>query len=888
MTSDDTTSFVSTIASVALTTLVVGSALAVGTVHTDVLLIVSAVAILSTTTVLFLGRSRVRRLPAPALVLVGLSLWSAVQAIPLPIGFLTKLTPYGADVWLRSLHPFDESPLLSASISLDPGASLVEALKWFTYATVFILAHFAGSWSSRPIGPIVAFGSAACVSLVALGHGLVGATSLFGLYTPELAIPRWGVPPILNPNNLSGYLNLGAFCGLGLLLSQRSRDESRSPARLGLICAGLAVVVAVSVLAASRAGVLGLGLGVMLFAALVWVAGSDRRERAKLRGDGTRLFNTLGPAIVALGGGLLLAVTGASEATWTELWDSNVEKLRVAAWSAPLIRHFPLFGVGRGAFESAFPAYRPASGNVVYAYPENFVVQWIAEWGIPVALLAVVAIIALYRSRPPSDMPDKVRIGAWVGMGVLLLQNLVDLALEVPAIVILACAVLGSLYATGSIPPGSRPSDPRSSGTSGTVRRVRRWLLGRGRRRLPAFAFFGLGSVAFVLAMPSRGRSVSDERSELHAVYERTSSWDQGAFEGFKQKLRAAMVRHPAEPYFPLIGAIAAYRTKGINPMPWIAAALERDPSSGRAHLVLADILGSKRAVSQALMELRLAVEGEPNLNWAAGQSAVHLTHDVELLERAAPDGAGGAPVLLGIASAAGGNDNHCLRMTLLNHAIARDETSLGARVARATEMVSAITSHFAPCGPTDPDPVAAVRDDIEAMSRLAPMSCHPVILEAKMLELQEKVEEGEILLASRCSGCVESEACSAERVRLAAKRKPGESIVPAVRAYLSIACSHQSPCVAPHVYVGDLFAARGDWNGASDQYRQAALASDDVETWLKASNASARAGDPLRASQALSKAQQRGRGDPALEQRIQQQRRDMVRQQLGQSDNTR
>src|SRR6266540_1287701 len=506
------------VALLSLGAIVVGSALAVGTVHYEVLLWVAGFAVVSTSIVLLLARSQVRRLQPPALLLLALAAWSALQALPIPIAALSKIAPHNADVWARALRPFGESPLRFGSISLDPGASLVEGLKWFTYAMVFTLAHLVSSWRSRAMGTAIAFGSSVAVALVALGHGLAGATSLFGLYTPELAVPRWGLPPILNPNNLSGYLNLGAFAGLGLLLAQRDGEEVRPVLRRGLIAGGLALVVAVSVLAASRAGVLGFGLGVMLFAALLWVSGSERREREAVRGERAPVRQALVPAALAIGGGILLALVGASEMTWAELWDANVEKLRIASWSRPLIKDFPWFGVGRGAFESVFPAYRPASGHVVYAYPENFVIQWLTEWGILAAVAASLLLIWMYRPAPRGGPSDSIRIGAWVGVGVLLLQNLVDLALEIPAVAILTAAVLGALYRERSA--NDEKISQREESIPMERRRRKRNFSGRVRRRALAIVTFAAGTLVFALAAILGRNSVGGERSGLHDVYQ--------------------------------------------------------------------------------------------------------------------------------------------------------------------------------------------------------------------------------------------------------------------------------------------------------------------------------------------------------------------------------
>jgi hypothetical protein len=858
---------------------VIGSALAVGTVHYETLLCVSGFAIASTVALLLLARGHVSKLPAPAILLIGLAAWSAFQAMALPLGALSKVDPQSAEIWARVLRPFGESPPNQGSISLDPGASLVEALKWFVYALIFIIAHLVSSRQSRIAAFAIPFISAVTVAMVALSHGLVGATSLFGIYTPELAVPRWGVPPILNPNNLSGYLNLGAFCGLGILLARRNSDDPPPVLRRGLVVAGLAVVVAVSVLAASRAGVLGLGLGVIFFAALVWVAGSDDRERAEVRGESSGAARAFMPPLVAVSGGIVLAVVGASTATWAELWDSNAEKLRIAAWSIPLIKDFPLFGVGRGAFSTIFPAYRPASGNTLYVYPENFIVQWISEWGIPVAMATILLLIWLFRpTRNDERRANSLRIGAWVGLGVLLLQNLVDLALEVPAVAILSSAVLGSLYAGG--PEADRRPEVEES--SPARRKQRRTFRVRMRRRALAYAVLAGGAVLFTLAAAFGRHQVEDERTEIQRDYNRLHVDDPTAVAMFRGHLHAAMLRHPGEPYFPLMGAIVEHRVKGGSPMPWIAAALERDPMNGRAHIVLSEILATRGAIKQALMELRLAVECEPNLLWVVGQNATRLARDVESLERAVPDGTKGAPVLAALAAFAQGDNMHEVRMSLLEHALARDPNSVDALSARAREVLSVVAANRTPCESSERLAcLSQVRQDADTIHAIAPTSCQPLILRALALDLEEKADEGEAALATGCSACRELEACCVERVRLAAKKKAPESLSAAVRAYLAVGCSRESPCVHPQIFVADLFAGRGDWTSAAEHYRMAAVASDKAEDWLKAASAASRAGNPVLAGQALSKAQRRGGGDPNLEMQVQQQRKELMRQEL-------
>src|SRR5688572_20432870 len=102
-------------ATAALGIVLVGSALAVGTVHLSVLLPVSTGAILACSVVAYRERAHIRRLPAPAVALLALAGWSAIQAIPVPMLLLILVAPHNADVWARCLRPFGELPPRFAS-----------------------------------------------------------------------------------------------------------------------------------------------------------------------------------------------------------------------------------------------------------------------------------------------------------------------------------------------------------------------------------------------------------------------------------------------------------------------------------------------------------------------------------------------------------------------------------------------------------------------------------------------------------------------------------------------------------------------------------------------------------------------------------------------------
>ena len=205
---------------------VVGSVLAIGAVHTGVLLLVAATVLAALSLEIYAGLASpgARRpvLSLPACILGALALYCLLQALPLPFALLRLIAPANADVWARALLPFGEvDPPRWASLSLDPGASMVEALRWATYAAVFVTASSISARRGAAWGVALVFCSAVIAALTTVGHGLAGATKVFGLYQPSLPASSWHIGPLLNPNNLAGYINLGALAGLGLMLTRR-------------------------------------------------------------------------------------------------------------------------------------------------------------------------------------------------------------------------------------------------------------------------------------------------------------------------------------------------------------------------------------------------------------------------------------------------------------------------------------------------------------------------------------------------------------------------------------------------------------------------------------------------------------------------------------------
>lgn len=843
-----------------------GSVLAIGSVHLPALLVLAAVAFAAAALASWMDAAEGKALPfvsLPVLTLVGLAAVTALQAAPMPIAWLDAIAHLNADIWSRALLPLGGGAPRFASLSLDPGASLVESLKWLVYAAIFAAASAVSARRGAAWGTFVVFGSAVLAALTTIGHGLVGATKVFGLYQPTFTASPWHVGPLLNPNNLAGYLNLGAMCGLGVMLMKRPL----APPWLAGI--GVAVVMAIEITSGSRGGVIALLLGIVAMAALSWRRKSSSREASS--GARARVLWLVGAA--ACGGGALAALGGTRE-TWIELYDKNLQKIEMIRWVTPLVRDYTWLGVGRGAFESVFPAYKATAGNMVYTHAENFVMQWIAEWGAPVAVAAIALFARSFSPRNVGAPRSAVATGVWVGFAVLLLQNLTDLALEIPAVCVALSVALGSLWGDGR-----RRKLPRTERPSGVEMSPRRAAI-RARAAAAAVALLGLLMGAAVLAWGSH--DLAGDRAAIAEAIRRGDLKSKEAREGLFGELGAAMLRHPAEPYFPLMGALVAWTGRDREAMPWLQRTLERDPMNGRAHLLLADVLAARGASAQALLELRLAVENDAALVAPAAASALRLTHVYQDLLRAVPEGKAGAATLDELGVRLGASGEWMLRSQCDREAVARDPSLIGPRTREAGELIRALAPGAALNLCADRGWCEReIEAHAAAIAMVRPRSSLPAQLRARMQMAEGRADDAERMLQIECTKASDRADCLRLRVEaasvsrgLADRVASSDRLGAAVKEFLSASCSNHRACADAATFAGDRRADRDEWGAAVALYSRAAREDPTEDRYLRLADAAARSKAHAEAADALEKvAQKRGYADPELRRRIDEQR---------------
>jgi tetratricopeptide (TPR) repeat protein len=782
---------------------VAGAALAVGTVHTVTLCLVTVV--LLGAAVLELrkaGEAAAARPAATLLLLTGIALvvYTALQCVPLPIGVVRAVAPYNAEVWSRALAPLHEPGPAWATISLDPVATRVEVLRGVAYLLAFVAAL--GIARRREgvaflSGSVVLTGVALAVA--ALLHPAFGAHKLFGLYTPSQTIAERHLAPLLDANNLAGYVNVALCLSLAATLAPEPRVPRPVAGALVLLFAATQIWVA------SRGGVVTMVLGALV------VVTMTRFARARGRGGPLTMALVYGGAMAA---GVVFLVVGGSDSASFELMDTNVSKVRLVGEAMRVGLATPLFGCGRGSFESVFPAFRAGPGFVTYTHPENVVVQWAVEWGFPVAIAAFAALLYALRPRVVAAR-STTAVGAWAGLVALGVQNLGDLGSEIPGLV-LAGVICAAIVAAGT--PGREP----------------RWAVERWAKAPRAVAVVGVGAavaaLALVLAGGGRGNELHDDQNALFDAASRGVPAAQ-----MHAMAREAMLRHPAEPYLPFVTSLRALRERDDNPMPWIGATLERAPVYAVAHLMLARIV-ARHSPSQSRLEYRLTLEQAPALLGAVIDEAANMTGGYTVAMELVPPREGGVPVLEALAIRVDAR-LPATRTLLDTEQLARAPTSVGPAIRLASDAVEDLET-----GSAAPWCAGAARQECsrlalaraERVVQLAPDKCVGYALRARARVATGESVEGLAQLEKATDGIADRLACLQEMVLIARSAGDTHRVESALDKIVTAGCADEAECASSLRWAAAQNEGAGNLRKAFVLYKRASERFPDDDALLE------------------------------------------------------
>jgi len=560
---------------------VVTPGLALGAVHPLVLAAyVGLAAILLVLLALGGRRSPGPRLDLASILLLGMAVYTGLQLVPLPSGLVELISPTAHAVRSRALAPLGIETAAWMPLTLDRTLTVLELGKLLFYLAVYWTCYSVARRSGSKFTLRLIVAAAAAAAAVLLAHKILMLDQIYGFYEPVHLGPRGErvSAPLINENHMAALLGFGAAIAIGQALEVEERSSRIMLALLAALIGGSLL------LTLSRGGIAAFVAGQLVFIALRVLTRITRRSEP---GRARQL------AWVPLGLTLSLALGlfAAQDAIIGEFAANNNQKIEMLGQGLPLIGKFAGTGVGRGAFWVGFPLVSDWAAGTTYTHAENVLVQLLVDYGVIVgglALLGFAVIMGRQLLRPPRRAWQAAALAALAAFGV---HNLVDFNLEIPAVAVLAVALLATL------------NEARGADSTTSDRR---------RRHAPKLLVLATAAGALsvgALIFLSSGLDIDREGRGLRAAL---SQNDPAPFSD--AQIRPLLERHPADWYIPFLVGVERYRAGDQNPLPWFARALELNPSAASAHLWVGRTMLRSGRLDQGMLEIRLAARLRPGL----------------------------------------------------------------------------------------------------------------------------------------------------------------------------------------------------------------------------------------------------------------------------------
>lgn len=590
-------------------------------------------------------RTASRLSPLVALIAVA-AVGTALQLVPLPLALAELVATEKLALVRDHAAALDRAAPSWTVASLDPPATLVELAKLVGYlALAWIATRLAAQRRARPYlaGAVVA--AAALVAVVSLAHRAIGTDAIYGAF----AMPARGVvaSPIVNANHLAALTALAVPLALALGLHSRGRLRAAS------FSAAL-VLAATALLTGSRGGLVGLVTGLVVTATLLIA-----QRRAGVVDDGRRAppgvaIPTLivaGCAVVLLG--VVAARDVAHEVGQTELTELTARDSKYQMWgqAAPMIAEHRWLGIGRGAFAAAYTRRSPIA-EVTYSHVENTYLQAAIDWGVPVTLGLVLALLAIGRGALRRWRAGPLEAGALGALASIAVHELADFSLELP-VVAMAVIAIAALLAPARLGTGDDRKAP-----------LPRAVLAR---RLAGVA---VAAALVVLAALPLGRTAAADRAALPPPSSPTAI----------TAATRALDRHPSDALTAGHLAAALWARRDPRAPAVVTRALYLRPTHGGLHLLAARMLAASQRPRQAAVEYALAIAGAVDVVPIIDEALARLP-TVEDQARAMPDEARQVWRVCGALATRGRRDVILLYTRRL---VARDASIVGAQQHRA------------------------------------------------------------------------------------------------------------------------------------------------------------------------------------------------------------
>jgi len=373
-----------------------------------------------------------RRLDALLLVAI---VCAAVQIVPLPTAWRAAVTPH-ATIVEDSLR-FDARTINSRPISLNPVATLL-SLGLFT----MLLVAFVTARAALARGGIRTVVRTICwaglvVSVLAVALRPTSPDLLYGMWRPdEPGVKPFG--PFINRNHMGTWLVLALPLTLGYLAARVTRRGSLTAAfdaALLWTAGAAAAMFAALVVSLSRSAAIGV-VAAAASGGLIAIGRYGRRSRGWLA-----LAAVLAVTIAAS-----LPVSSQLLTRFDNAKGDTGKRLRIWRETIPIVRDFPLTGVGLGAYRMAMIVYQRSDRAFFFNDAHDEYLQFAAEGGllvcVPLALAALTAVaIMARRLREDRSTGFWIRAGAVASLTGVAVQSVWETGLEIPANAVLFAVV---------------------------------------------------------------------------------------------------------------------------------------------------------------------------------------------------------------------------------------------------------------------------------------------------------------------------------------------------------------------------------------------------------------------------------------------------------------
>jgi len=408
-----------------------------------------------------------------------------LQLLPLPESVLTTISPETRTV-IEAVRLVARDTTLT-SVSVEPrstvwaaGVLTANVLLFWSVCALFQRGDM--RWSVRVI---------AWLGIVFATLGLAQAASGSG------AVYWWWAPfgegaepfgTFINRNHFATWVIMATPACVGYAIAQLYVSATDDPTHhwtarlvsvfdgraLVLLFAGILMTVALLV-TLSRSGLLGL-TAATVFVVLVGSRQIDRRRR-----------RWLGAYVTAAA---IIVVAFADTDALVQRFNQAVATSsgRIAIWreTLPLIEDFWATGTGAGTYQTAMLVYQESDRVVYFNQAHNQYLQIVAEGGLLLSIPAAVALLSFLRLARRRVMSDRtavfwIRIGAAGGLVAVMVQNLWETGLRMPANAALA-AVLAALVVHARHHHSHRDEQPAVKiplPSTGAASRFTALLLGR-------------------------------------------------------------------------------------------------------------------------------------------------------------------------------------------------------------------------------------------------------------------------------------------------------------------------------------------------------------------------------------------------------------------------